>query len=230
MKKKTRLLLLLTLCLTVSLCGCRKRVAETETETETASETETETEKESETEKETKKETEKSSTASNKNTNSTEKTTVKPSTVKSNTTSGSSSSTKPSTSSTTPSANNSTTATQMCPYCYQQISTASNGDGTTVYSVHVAQEKAWADTYGYGTETTQQSTEAPAQNTNDVAQCPYCYQWFTVSDGSYDAHLATETGIPVNVGGGTEYVQCPNCGNLYPAGNAYETHVCPANQ
>lgn len=229
MKKKSRLILLLVLCLAVILSGCRKKVAETESETETETMSETKKETESETETETKKETEKSTTASNKNTTSTEKTTVKPSTVKSNSTSGSSSSTKPSTSSTTPSTNNTTTATQMCPYCYQQISTASNGDGTTVYSVHVAQEKAWADTYGYGTETPQQ-TEAPAQNTNDSAQCPYCYQWFSVSDGSYNAHLTTETGIPVNVGGGTEYVQCPNCGNLYPAGNAYDTHVCPANQ
>lgn len=227
MKKKSRLIFLLVLCVAVSLCGCRKKAAETESETETQTVTETESETEKETQKETKKETEKSTTTSNKTT-STEKTTVKPSTVKSNSSTGSSS-TKPSTSSTTPSTSNNTAATQQCPYCYQQISTAPNGDGTTVYSVHVAQEKAWADTYGYGTDTPQQ-TEAPEQNANDSAQCPYCYQWFSISDGSYNAHINSETSTPADSGGAVSYTQCPYCGNLYPTGTAYDTHVCPANQ
>lgn len=223
MKKKTRLLLLLMLCLAVSLCGCRKKIAETESETETMSETQSETETESETQTEKKKETEKKTTVSNntKNTEkSTEKTTVKPSTVNSNSSTGSSAA-----------GSSQTTATQMCPYCYQQISTAPNGDGTTVYSVHVAQEKAWADTYGYGTNNTTQTTETPNNTTtDDTAQCPYCYQWFTVSDGSYNAHITSEAGTPVDTGSNDQYVQCPNCGNIYPAGNAYDTHVCPANQ
>lgn len=225
MKKKTRLLLLVTLCLAVSLCGCRKKVAETESETETMSETQSETETESESETESETETEKKTSVS-KNTKSTEKstekTTVKPSTVNSNSASGSSSSGN--------SSSAGTTATQMCPYCYQQISTASNGDGTTVYSVHVAQEKAWADTYGYGTDNTQTTEGQNQTTTDDTAQCPYCYQWFTVSDGSYNAHITSEAGTPVDTGSDDQYVQCPKCGNVYPAGNAYDTHVCPANQ
>lgn len=223
MIKKSRLFLLLALCGVLSLSGCRKKIAETETETETQSETVSETETEKPTEKQTEKETQKTTISTNKNTKTTEKTTVKPSAINSG--------------STTNTTNNTATdsyGTDQCPYCYQQISLAPNGDGTTVYSVHVAQEKAWADTYGYGdtppTEAPQQQTEQPtteqqAQNTNDVAQCGYCYQWFTVSDGSYSAHVAAENatlGLPE----GTEYIQCPTCGYSYPKGSLYDNHVC----
>ncbi|MDO5538692.1 MAG: hypothetical protein Q4F83_01285 [Eubacteriales bacterium] len=225
MIKRSRLFLLLALCGVLSLSGCRKKIAETETETETQSETVSETETEKVTEKESEKETQKATVSTNKNTKTTEKTTVKPSTINSGNTNNTTNNT------TTPT---DSYGTDQCPYCYQQISLAPNGDGTTVYSVHVAQEKAWADTYGYGdtppTEAQQQpeqpTTEQPAQNnTNDIAQCGYCYQWFTVSDGSYSAHVAAENatlGLPE----GTEYIQCPNCGYSYPKGSLYDNHVC----
>lgn len=223
MMKKSRYFLLFALCGVLSLSGCRKKAPETEAQTETESETQTEKVTEKQTEKETQKTTEKVSTASNKNTKTTEKTTVKPSTITSNK--------KPNT--TTPSTNNTAVdyGTQQCPYCYQQISLAPNDDGTTIYSVHVAQEQAWAETYGYGdqpgtaTQDPQQPAQDPQQPSNDVAQCGYCYQWFTVSDGSYSAHIAAENsslGLPE----GTEYIQCPNCGYSYPKGNLYDNHVC----
>lgn len=226
MIKKSRYFLLFALCGILSLSGCRKKAPETEAQTETESETKTEKVTEKQTEKETQKPTEKASTASNKNTKTTEKTTVKPSTITANK--------KPNTTTNT----NTTTpatdyGTQQCPYCYQQISLAPNDDGTTVYSVHVAQEQAWAETYGYGDQpgTATQDPQQPAQdpqqpsNNNDVAQCGYCYQWFTVSDGSYAAHIAAENaslGLPE----GTEYIQCPICGYSYPKGNLYDNHVC----
>ncbi|MGN0354599.1 MAG: hypothetical protein ACI4EI_05945, partial [Muricoprocola sp.] len=196
---------------------------ETETESETESESETETETEKQTEKERQKQTEKKTTTQS----STEtKTSVKPSTVSP---------------STTQSSGNTATqnqtqnyGTQQCPYCYNQISLAPNGDGTTVYSVHVAQEKAWADTYGYGDQSpasqdassgTDQNTSQDSTNTDDVAQCPYCYQWFSVSDGSYDNHVANENtnlGLPE----GSDYITCPNCGNTYARGIEFDTHYC----
>lgn len=222
MIKKSRYFLLFALCGILSLSGCRKKAPETEAQTETESETKTEKVTEKQTEKETQKPTEKASTASNKNTKTTEKTTVKPSTITANK--------KPNTNTTTPATDY---GTQQCPYCYQQISLAPNDDGTTVYSVHVAQEQAWAETYGYGDQpgTATQDPQQPAQdpqqpsNNNDVAQCGYCYQWFTVSDGSYAAHIAAENaslGLPE----GTEYIQCPICGYSYPKGNLYDNHVC----
>lgn len=231
MKKKRLYLCILALCLTASFCGCRKKAAETESETQTVTETETQTEKATEkktekaTEKTTEKTTEKKTVSAGTKTSSTEKTTVKPSTVKPGTTTGNTAGT-----------NTGTYPTQMCPYCYNQISTAPNGDGTTVYSVHVAQEKAWADTYGYGstpaTEATQPSTNASSGNsgsTDDSAQCPYCYQWFSVSDGTYNAHVTQEQNYIASNNSTTEYVQCPKCGNVYPSGSAYDNHVCVSN-
>lgn len=231
MKRKTGIILMLTLCLSLSLFGCRRKARETESETQTETVTEKKTEKETEKEtqksttKTTEKTTEKKTSASSKNTSGTEKTTVKPSTVTPNTSGSSNSAAYP---------------TQQCPYCYQQISTAPNGDGTTVYSVHVAQEKSWADTYGYGnTPATEPQQSSTNSNTgDDSAQCPYCYQWFSVSDGTYASHVASEantanTGAsttPNTEGSGTvEYIQCPNCGNVYPSGNAYNNHVCAGN-
>ncbi|EET61862.1 hypothetical protein BRYFOR_06054 [Marvinbryantia formatexigens DSM 14469] len=230
MAKKGRLLFLLALCGMLSLTGCRKKAEETESETTTVSETESESETEKETEKTTEK---KSQNTSVKNTTETEKTTVKASAAKPSTT-GSSTQTE----STAQTENSAGTA--QCPYCYQQISLASNGDGTTVYSVHVAQEKAWADMYGYGDtppanqqqtnaqQTEAQQTDAPSGGTDDSQQCGYCYQWFSVSDGSYAAHLAQENaslGLPQ----GTEYVQCPTCGYSFPKGSLYDNHVCVTN-
>lgn len=52
--------------------------------------------------------------------------------------------------------------TQMCPYCYQQISLASDGEGSTIYADHVAQEKAWADYMASSNTQTTPSTEAPS--------------------------------------------------------------------
>ncbi len=229
MKKKRLYLCILALCLTASFCGCRKKIAETESETQTVTETETQTEKatEKETQKATEKTTEKKTVSASSKTTSTEKTTVKPSTVKNGTTTGGTTGTN---------TNTNTYPTQMCPYCYNQISTAPNGDGTTVYSVHVAQEKAWADTYGYGTtqttEAAQPSTSASSDNsgsTNDSAQCPYCYQWFSVSDGTYNAHVTQEQNYAASNSSTVEYIQCPKCGNVYPSGPAYDNHVCVSN-
>lgn len=228
MAKKARLLFLLALCSTLTLAGCRKKVEETESETQTETTSETETESETETTKETEKKT----SSTNKTSTSqktTEKTVVKPKTVTSNTTT--------TTTPTTEAA--SSYGTEQCPYCFQQISLQPNADGSTVYSVHVAQEKSWADTYGYGdTPPANQQTDAPQTNApqtdapqtdapsyTDVAQCGYCYQWFTVSDGSYSAHLAAENdalGLPQ----GTEYVQCPTCGYSFPKGNSFDNHIC----
>lgn len=237
MKKKRLYLCILALCLTASFCGCRKKAAETESETQTVTETETQTEKATEkktekvTEKTTEKTTEKKTVSAGTKTSSTQKTTVKPSTVKPGTTTGNTRGTTAGTNT-----NTGTYPTQMCPYCYNQISTAPNGDGTTVYSVHVAQEKAWADTYGYGstpsTEATQPSTNASSGNsgsTDDSAQCPYCYQWFSVSDGTYNAHVTQEQNYISSNNSTTEYVQCPKCGNVYPSGSAYDNHVCASN-
>ena len=242
MKKKTFLVYILAASMIFSLSGCRTKLTETETETATSSETESETSKETETEKktvkqsETEKATEKTSstgTSSSKNTSSknkgtsaekntsTEKTTVKPSTIQNNT-------------QTTESASSSA-GTQMCPYCYQQISLASDGAGSTIYADHVAQEKAWSD-YMNSTEATQttpstdtSSTDASTPETSstnsNTAQCPYCYQYFTVSDGSYSAHLDAENsslGLPE----GSDYITCPLCGNTYQRGVEYDTHYC----
>ena len=232
MNKRKLLIYLLTAAMAFSFTGCRQKVAETETETETQSETETETESETETEteKQTEKETQKQTEKKTTTQPSTEKkTTVKPSTVNS-------SAAQPSQSTGNTAAQNQAQdyGTEQCPYCYNQISLAPNGDGTTVYSVHVAQEKAWADTYGYGDQppvsqdtssNTDQNTTQDNTDTNDVGQCPYCYQWFSISDGSYNYHVSNENanlGLPE----GSDYVTCPNCGNTYARGIEFDTHYC----
>ena len=118
----------------------------------------------------------------------------------------------------------------MCPYCYQQISLASDGAGSTLYADHVAQEKAWSDYINstgntQTTPSTDASTPETSSTNSDTAQCPYCYQYFTVSDGSYSAHLNAENsslGLPE----GSDYVTCPLCGNTYQRGVEYDTHYC----
>lgn len=227
MKRKSSILFLLALCGILTLSGCRKKIEETESETQ--SETVTETESESETDSE--KETLKKPSAINKQ--STEKKTVKPSTINSD------SSTQKQTEKKNNTNNTTTAGTEQCPYCFQQISLASNGSGSTIYAEHVAQEKAWADTYGWGDTPpsggttpstdapTTPSTDAPSSGNggDDSAQCGYCYQWFSVSDGTYSAHIAAhnaDLGLP----SGTEYVKCPKCGYSYPKGNMYDNHVC----
>lgn len=232
MKKRSRLLFLLALCAALSFTGCRHRGAETESETETQSETVSEAKTEKTTSSET--ETEKSKTT-------VKRTSVLPSTVTGNTGDGSNKQTDKtqSTNKTTTSTNKTTTgtattATQQCPYCYQQISTAPDGNGSTIYETHVAQEKAWAELNGYDpnttptTEANQATSEtdqaAPSTDAGDTAQCGYCYQWFTVSDGSYAAHIAEENaalGMPE----GTEYITCPICGYAFPKGSMYDNHV-----
>lgn len=237
MKRKSSILFLLALCGILTLSGCRKKIEETESETQSETVTETESETETDSEKETQKETQKKTSVSNKQ--STEKKTVKPSTINSNS----------STQKQTEKNNTATAGTEQCPYCFQQISLASNGSGSTIYAEHVAQEKAWADTYGWGdtppTEnpnsgnttpsTDTPSTYTPATDTpatnggDDSAQCGYCYQWFSVSDGTYSAHIAAhnaDLGLPSD----TEYVQCPKCGYSYPKGNMYDNHVCVTEQ
>lgn len=217
MKKRTLLLYILAFAMMFSFSGCRSKVTETESESETVSETEKPSEKP--TEKETQKATQKQSetqkstekkTVAQKNTTSTDKTTVKPSTVNNNT----------QTSESQQQTTEANAGTQMCPYCYQQISLASDGQGSTIYADHVAQEKAWAD-YMASSDNTQTtpSTEAPASN-SDSAQCPYCNQWFTISDGSYNAHISAETS------GASDYITCPLCGNTYQRGIEYDTHYC----
>ena len=235
MKKRIRILFLLAVCSILTLSGCRKKIDETESETQ--SETVTETESESETKKQiqknTEKITEKKVPATQK---STDKKTVKPSTVDGNAPAGQTDRT-----STTPETE--AAGTEMCPYCFQQISLEPTDSGSTIYAEHVAQEKAWADTYGWGdTPPTNASTDTPATdtpatdapatdapstdgNSDDSAQCGYCYQWFSVSDGSYAAHIAAhndELGLP----SGTEYITCPKCGYSYPKGSMYDNHVC----
>lgn len=230
MKKKNFLVYIIAAAMILSLGGCRAELKETEasTSSEAVSETakETETEKETTKQTETQKATEKASstgTSSSKNTSSkdkstsTEKTTVKPSTL--------SNKNKQSTES-----SDSSAGTRMCPYCYQQISLASDGAGSTIYADHVAQEKAWSD-YVNSTDSTQTtpstdaSTPGSSSASSDTAQCPYCYQYFTVSDGSYSAHLSSENsklGLP----DGSDYVTCPLCGNTYRRGIEYDTHYC----
>ncbi|MDO4521655.1 MAG: hypothetical protein Q4B57_00765 [Eubacteriales bacterium] len=223
MKRKKVCLLLLTVCLVLGMSGCRKKLAETEKETETMTTeqvTESETQKATETEKATTKTTEAETTSSKTTSNTEKKTTVKPSAVAGNNAATQNNTTN----------NAASYGTEMCPYCYNQISLQPNGDGTTVYSVHVAQEKAWADTYGYGTDTPNNgTTQTEAQQTeaqqDATAQCPYCYQWYTVADGSYDAHLASH-----NSNLGTGYVTCPRCGNTYAKGIEYDTHYCTGGQ
>lgn len=221
MKKKVLLLYILALSMMFSFSGCRSKVAETESESETISETESETKKQ--TEKETQKQSEsqkttekKTSTTSNakKNTDSTDKTTVKPSTI----TDSAKTQTSESQKQTNQTDASSSAGTQMCPYCYQQISLASDGEGSTIYADHVAQEKAWADYMASSNTQTTPSTEAPSNS--DSAQCPYCNQWFTISDGSYNAHINAETS------GSSDYITCPLCGNTYQKGVEYDTHYC----
>lgn len=214
MKKKTLLLYILAFAMMFSFSGCRSKVAETESESETITETEKKTEKQTEkkTEKqsESQKVTEKKTTPTTekKKTTTTEKTTVKPSTINNNTNTSESQS-----------QTNANAGTQMCPYCYQQISLASDGQGSTIYANHVAQEKAWAEYMESSNTQTTPSTEAPSSN-NDVAQCPYCSQWFTISDGSYNSHISAETS------GSSDYITCPLCGNTYQKGIEYDTHYC----
>lgn len=229
MKKQSRILFLLAVCGILTLSGCRKKIDETESETQSETITESETEKQ--TQKKTERTTEKKTPTTQK---STEKKTVKPSTVNGNSSTGQTN--RPST---TPETEAQASAgTEMCPYCFQQISLAPTDSGSTIYAEHVAQEKAWADTYGWGdTPPTSASTDAPATNApttdapstdgniDDSAQCGYCYQWFSVSDGSYAAHVAAhneELGLP----SGTEYITCPRCGYSYPKGSMYDNHVC----
>ena len=214
MKKKTLLLYILAFAIMFSFSGCRSKVAETESESETITETEKKTEKQTEkkTEKqsESQKVTEKKTTPTTekKKTTTTEKTTVKPSTINNNTNTSESQS-----------QTNTNAGTQMCPYCYQQISLASDGQGSTIYANHVAQEKAWSEYMKSSNTQTTPSTEAPSSN-NDIAQCPYCSQWFTISDGSYNSHISAETS------GSSDYITCPLCGNTYQKGIEYDTHYC----
>ena len=215
MKKQSRILFLLAVCGILTLSGCRKKIDETESETQSETITESETEKQ--TQKKTERTTEKKTPTTQK---STEKKTVKPSTVNGNSSTGQTN--RPST---TPETEAQASAgTEMCPYCFQQISLAPTDSGSTIYAEHVAQEKAWADTYP---ATNAPTTDAPSTdgNIDDSAQCGYCYQWFSVSDGSYAAHVAAhneELGLP----SGTEYITCPRCGYSYPKGSMYDNHVC----
>lgn len=214
MKKKAFLLYILAFSMMFSFSGCRSKIAETESESETICETEKQTEKETQKQSETQKATEKKTAASDnkKDTSSTDKTTVKPSKI------NETNKTKTSEKKTQTNASSSA-GTQMCPYCYQQISLASDGQGSTIYANHVAQEKAWAEYMASSSAQTTPSTEAPSSG-SDSAQCPYCSQWYTISDGSYNAHINAETS------GSSDYITCPLCGNTYQKGVEYNTHYC----
>lgn len=227
MKRSRKWAWLAVLLGVLCLFGCRQR--EQETEPPVAAQTNAPTEKQTErpTEKVTEKPTEKETETEKKTT--AKKTTVKPSTT------GSAAGNKTTTGTTNTAGTTTNTSaypTQQCPYCYQQISTAPDGNGSTIYDTHVAQEKNWADMYGYGdqppvSQQTEAATEAAQQTEayDDSRQCGYCYQWFSVSDGSYAAHLQQENqelGLPE----GTEYKICPICGNSYPVGSLYDNHVC----
>lgn len=223
MRKKGRLLFLIALTASLAISGCRKRSEEPQTESETVTESEKVTETEKITEKPTEKETQKESETG---ASTAKKTTVKPSNVSGSGTAANANKSK-TTVGTNGAGSTTTGPTQQCPYCYQQISTASNGDGTTIYSQHVAQEKAWAELNGYGDTppANQSQTDAQGNTTDDSRQCGYCYQWFSVSDGSYAAHIQAENaalGLPQD----TQYIVCPKCGNSYPAGSLYDNHVC----
>lgn len=62
----------------------------------------------------------------------------------------------------------------------------------------------------------------------ETSQCPYCYQWFTVADGSYYSHMQAEYTYPDNYyyEGEETYVICPYCGHDYIEGPGYAPHYC----
>ncbi|MDO4632605.1 MAG: hypothetical protein Q4B01_01965 [Eubacteriales bacterium] len=228
MMKKGMIMFMLSACVLLSATGCRRKLAKTETETETkASEVVTEVQNavsvKLETETEKQSETEKKSTSGSTTTGSTPKTTAETETK--------ATVVKPSTVTTeqqvTEAANY---GTDQCPYCGNYFSLAPNDDGTTVYSSHVAQEAAWA---AYMSENAQDNSGSTAQDNTAqsetsaaTSQCPYCYGWYTVADGSYDAHVATHYSASL----GSDYVVCPLCGNTYASGVEYDTHYCTGAQ
>ena len=172
MKKTWKLMLLLAVSSTLLLSGCRRKpvATETETETETQTETETETETEKITEKQTERKTAASSTKKPSTSQTEKKTSVQPNetnTNKNNTSANSS-------------------ATQTCPYCYQSFSTTPDSDGSSEYSRHYAQEKAYADMYGIqpddtSSDSTSSDSSSSSGSSDSYAQCPYCYQWFSTT-------------------------------------------------
>lgn len=210
MKHTWKLMFLLAISSSLLLSGCRRKPVETEVVTE--KQTEKLTERESETEKITEKQTEKKTSASS---SQTKKTSVQPNeNVNKQNTSAADNSPK-----------------QACPYCYQNFSTKTDADGTSEYSRHYAQEKAYADLYGIqpgGATSDDTTTDNSSSGSSDYAQCPYCYQWFsTTPDTSgyspYGEHEAAEAAY--NATSSTQqYQECPYCG-LWLDSNTYLDHI-----
>lgn len=244
MRKTWKFALLIAISSTFLLTGCRRQPVETESETQSETLTEKATEKQTEkqaekvTEKATKKQTEKqteTASASKKTDQSTQKTSVAPSETNPTEQGGSSDS----------------SSTQICPYCYQSFSTVQNADGTSEYSTHYAQEKAYADMYGIqpssdasdsGDDINTDSDSSSGSDDSSYSnsdynsgyasdQCPYCGQWFsTAPDESgyspYGEHLAAESAYSAASAAqqGQQYQECPYCGQwLDPA--TYQDHV-----
>lgn len=235
MRKTWKYLLLIAASSAFLLTGCRRQPIETESETNSETQTEKITEKQ--TEKSTEKITEKST---GKQTETEKKTSSSGSANKTNNQSSQKTSVAPSETNATESS-----STQICPYCYQSFSTVQNADGTSEYSIHYAQEKAYADMYGIqpssdsadssssdGTNNyDSSSSDSSYDNGYAYDQCPYCGQWFsTAPDASgyspYGEHLAAESAYAASSAAqqGQQYQECPYCGQwLDPV--TYQDHV-----
>lgn len=257
MKLKKALILLASAMFLLGATGCHKEPAstiietesesETETTTETETESESETETEKQTEKETKKETERKSTAVE-----TEKQTAAARPGTTGTTTGTAASkpsatqpttVKPSsptdTAATRPAASTQSYETDTCPYCGNEFYLANN-----TYADHVAQEESWiaymasigqSDTTGNSGYTDNSSDAGSGyQDPDPSAQCPYCYGWFTINDGSMNYHLQAEAAYAAENAPAQDnvdyddvtYLVCPYCGVTYPEGPAYPVHYC----
>lgn len=214
MRKRIQWLLLIMVCCTLVLPGCRRKPIETESETETQSETVTEKKTEKPTEKKTEKQSE-TQRQTNKRTTVTPNSTAQ--TPQSNT---QVSETQPSETQ----APQTNAASQQCPYCYGWFSTASLEDGSSEYSNHVAQEEAYIASQG-GYDSSSYYTDGSGVQ---YAQCEYCFQWFsTAADASgyspYSDHVAAEAAYAAQIAN-AEYVQCPNCGN-WVTQSEYNDHI-----
>lgn len=218
MRKRIQWLLLIMVCCTLVLPGCRRKPIETESETETQSETVTE----KKTEKLTEKATEKQSETQQQ---TTKRTTVTPnSTAQTPQTDTQAATTASETQPSETQAPQTDAASQQCPYCYNWFSTASLEDGSSEYSSHVAQEEAYIASQG-GYDSSSYYTDGSGVQ---YAQCEYCFQWFsTAADASgyspYADHIAAETAYAMQ-NNNEEYVQCPNCGN-WVTQSEYNDHI-----
>ena len=203
MRKTWKFALLIAISSTFLLTGCRRQPVETESETQSETLTEKVTEKQTEkvtekatekqTEKQTKKQTEAAS-ASKKTDQSTQKTSVAPS----------------ETNSTEQSVSSDSSSTQICPYCYQSFSTVQNADGTSEYSTHYAQEKAYADMYGIQPSGDVSDDTAASDNSNTSDSGDDSNTASDSSSGSDDNSYSNSDSTS-----GYASDQCPYCGQWF---------------